>query len=217
MTHILEPKDDPAEGFTHVTLCKGPCSINPDFHDVITHFHANYLQDVPGPLMRVATRILDVGPGKVQYQLEGYVLDEIKGKPRDEQAGVLFGHIEVAPMTATEADLLVVCYLPQFEWVTAYFQTLIEHLSKYYPDLTSMPLELDDATIEQLPRVPKRKKELRLWKLRWKAIRNQVEQGNSNVVISEWLHKMKHNLACSPDVVRETIEAGEAGLLPQTD
>ncbi|MDP6792942.1 MAG: hypothetical protein QF660_02695, partial [Anaerolineales bacterium] len=88
---------------------------------------------------------------------------------------------------------------------------------KYYPDLTSMPLELDDATIEQLPRVPKRKKELRLWKLRWKAIRNQVEQGNSNVVISEWLHKMKPNLACSADIVRETIDAGEAGLLPQTD
>lgn len=189
MTDEQRQMPDTSEGFTHKTLYRGRCRTTPAYiHGVIKAFNREELRDIPGPLIRVATQVIDVAPEGVQYQLEGYMLDEIKEKPRSEQAGVLLGHIEVTPTSTLESHLRIVCYLPQYEWAAAYFRSLTNYLIRLYPDLAPVTEEQEDDGARK-PRVRKygmsrysdadKKDAVMAWE--------RLDKGMSPVTLVEWL------------------------------
>jgi len=68
------------------------------------------------------------------------------------------------------------------------------------------------------PYCPERPRELRLWRARWRLIRDRVARAESAASIAAWLDSAEEGterfeLRCSPDTIAGVMRAGEAGLL----
>lgn len=64
-------------------------------------------------------------------------------------------------------------------------------------------------------RVPKGKR-LQIWKTTWREVRARWETDPDETRICQWLKDYRPKLECSPELLRDIVAAGEAGLLGET-